>query len=179
MEAIKRATANDSDTIVSIGRISVAEAHQNSCASQDLDDYMGRNYNADAIKAELNDPSNLYHIIHHNNQPVGFSKIVLNAVHPNITDSNVAKLDRIYLLKAAQGQKLGWQLLSYNIGLAKANKQTAIWLYTWVGNQKAINFYTKTGFKIIGSHQFHLTETSSNLNHQMYLALDDQTNGSR
>ena len=171
MISIQRATDTNYKAISQIGNISVAEAHRGSCPDADLDAYLRRNYTDEAIMKEITDPNNIYHIIYVDAKAAGFSKIILNAGHPNITSENVAKLDRIYLLNEFQGLKLGYELLKFNIELSKKGRQAGIWLYTWTGNNKAINFYTKCGFKIIGSHHFFVTETSSNLNHQMLLAI--------
>ena len=169
MVSILRATEKDYQTIVSIGNISVEEAHRESCSAEDMRTYLNNHYNDDAIKKELNNTENIYHIICYNNEPVGFSKIVLNAEHPNIPHKNATKLDRIYLLSKYHNLKLGLELLQYNISFCKNNNQCGIWLFTWVGNEKAVNFYLKNGFRIVGSHQFKVSETHSNLNHQMYL----------
>ena len=174
MISVIKATEKDFQSIVDIGRISVAQAHRDSCAPEDLNDYMERNYNPHAIQQELSDPKNIYHIICYNSIPAGFSKIVLNAAHPNIVAKNVTKLDRIYLLKEFFGLKLGLELLNFNISLAKNNHQSGIWLFTWVGNNRAVDFYLKTGFTIIGSHKFYVTETHYNLNHHMVLNLPDK-----
>ena len=63
---------------------------------------------------------------------MGFSKIILNAKHPNIVTENVTKLDRIYLLKEFYGLKIGLELLNFNIELSRNNNQSGIWLYTWI-----------------------------------------------
>jgi ribosomal protein S18 acetylase RimI-like enzyme len=169
MISIFRATESDSDSIVSIGKISVKEAHKESSSEEDLNGYIERNYNSDVITKELRDTDNIYHLIKYNEQAVGFSKIVLNAKHLNIAAENVTKLDRIYLLKDFHGLKLGLELLNFNIELAKNNGQSGIWLYTWIGNERALKFYLKAGFKIIGSHKFYITETYYNANHQLFL----------
>ena len=172
--SITHATEKDYRPIVDIGFISVGDAHREAASPKDLNAYLERNYNDDAIKVELSDPTNIYYIIHYKNEPVGFSKINLNAAHPNIESKNVTKLDRIYLLKEFQGLKLGVELLNYNIVIARNNNQAGIWLYTWMGNKKAIDFYQKAGFRIIGSHNFYVTETHYNLNHHMFLELNSQ-----
>lgn len=169
MISIDSATASDSKTIVDIGLVSVEEAHRGSCSAQELNEYLQKHYNNDAIGAELSDEKNIYHIIKVDGEPAGFSKIVLNAAHADIEQPNVTKLDRIYLLSNFFNLRLGFQLLQFNIGLAKANGQAGIWLYTWTGNTRAINFYEKNGFNIIGSHNFQVTETHYNLNHHMFL----------
>ncbi len=171
MILVKRATAEDHRPIVAIGKTAVAEAHRDSTSAENLNEYLEKNYNDQTIKEELDDPENIYHIISYNGNPVGFSKIILNAKEPGIVAENVTKLDRIYLLKEFYGLKLGLELLNFNIRLAGNNKQSGIWLYTWTGNTRAIDFYLKAGFTIIGSHKFYVTDTTYNLNHLMFLNL--------
>ena len=173
MISIKRATEKDYKSIVQIGNISVWEAHRDSCSAKDMKEYLEKNYNDITIKEELNNSNNLYHTLNYNGRPVGFSKIVLNTGQPNIAQENVTKLDRIYLLKEFQELKLGFELLKFNIELSKKNNQSGIWLFTWIGNTRAVNFYLKAGFKIIGSHMFKVSETHSNENHEMFLDLSE------
>ncbi|MFT3912079.1 MAG: N-acetyltransferase [Ferruginibacter sp.] len=169
MISIIKATERDCHLIVDIGKISVAESHRDSCSAEVMNEFLEKNYNTDVIKEELNDPNNIYYIIHYNDEPVGFSKIILNAKHPNILTENVTKLDRIYLLKKFYGLKLGLELLNFNIGLSKNNDQSGIWLYVWVDNNRAIDFYTKAGFTIIGNHKFYVNKTHYDLSHQLLL----------
>jgi diamine N-acetyltransferase len=172
MIAVIKANERDCNSIVSIGKTSIAESHRGSCSEADMNEFLERNYNINAIKEELNDISNIYHIIKYNDTPVGFSKIILNAKHPNVIAENVAKLDRIYLLKEFYGLKLGLELLNFNITLSKMNNQSGIWLYTWIGNQRAIDFYLKAGFTIIGSHKYYVNQTHYDLSHQMFINLN-------
>ena len=172
MISIIKANKKDYKSISGIGKVSVYEAHEGSCAPEDLGEYIENNYNENAIKKELIDENNIYHILYYSGEAVGFSKIKLNAKHPNISLENVVKLDRIYLLKEFQGLKLGFELLNYNITFAKNNQQNAIWLATWIGNLKAIKFYEKIGFKIIGKNEFYINKTTSNLIYQMLLNLE-------
>jgi ribosomal protein S18 acetylase RimI-like enzyme len=169
MIKINRATTNDSKTIVDIGNISVEEAHRDSCSAQDLKEYLEKNYNIEVIKRELSDERNIYHIINFNGKPVGFSKVILDSQHPNIQQKNVTKLDRIYILSDFFDLKIGYKLLQFNIELSKNNNQSGIWLFTWTGNNRAVNFYLKNGFSIVGSHNFQVTETHYNPNYQMFL----------
>ena len=134
-----------------------------------MSEFLKENYNDDAIKEELRDTKNIYHILNYNDKAVGFTKIILNSEHPNIAHKNVTKLDRIYLLKEFQDQKLGFELFKFNVNLSKRYGQSGIWLFTWVGNTRALNFYLKAGFNIIGSHKFKVTETHYNQHHQMFL----------
>ncbi len=169
MISIIKATEKDCSSIVKIGKIAVLDAHKESASAEEMDEYLGNNYNKDIIKEELKDPKNIYHIIKYNLEVAGFTKIILNAAQPDIQQENIAMLDRIYLLKEFYGLKLGYELLKYNIAFCKDHAQTGIWLHTWVGNKRAINFYLRAGFSIVGSHEFKVTETRYNQIHLMLL----------
>ena len=166
---ITKATQRDCNSIVNIGKIAIAESHRDSCSAEDMHTFLESNYSSDAIMEELNDITNIYYMVTFQNKPVGFSKIISNAKHPAIVAENVTKLDRIYLLKEYYGLKLGLAILNFNIELSRNNNQMGMWLYTWIGNRRAIDFYLKAGFTIIGSHKFQVTKTHYDLCHQMFL----------
>ena len=107
--------------------------------------------------------------MYHDDEPAGYSKIIFNVPHYNIESSNVTKLDRIYLLEKFHGFGSGFELLNFNIELSVKNNQSGMWLFVWKENHRAVRFYEKTGFKIIGSYDFKISETHSNPNHQMFL----------
>jgi ribosomal protein S18 acetylase RimI-like enzyme len=96
--------------------------------------------------------------------------MIFDSIHPDIPDSNVSKLDQLYLLDAFHGLKLGARLLQFNIDLSKANGQTGMWLIVWVGNRKAISFYEKFGFRIIGEGDFRLTDLHVSRYYLMFLS---------
>lgn len=169
MISILRAVEADYSSIAAIGRESVYDAHQNSCSAEVMNEFIKEKYSDEAIKKDLTNSNNIYHIIKYNDRPSGFSKLTFNTKHPNIVKENVAKLDRIYLLKEFHGFKLGFKLLQFNIELSQLNNQEGMWLYTWIGNKRAIDFYMKAGFGIIGNHDFHVAKTHYNPNYQMFL----------
>ena len=166
---IRQAEAQDCELIVRIGKLAVELSHRDSCSAEDMNHYMSAHYTSDAINEELATPENIYHLIYYGAQCVGFSKIILNMGHPNIPERNVTKLDRIYLLEEFYGLKLGYEFLQFNIGLSQRNNQSGMWLFTWTGNERAVNFYKRAGFTIIGTHKFKVSETHYNPNHQMFL----------
>jgi len=166
---IRRSVIDDRDAIVAVGRQAVALSHRESCSAEHLDYYLDAHYNREAITRELTDPLNIYHTVFCDNDAAGFSKMVLNAPHPNISQSNTTKLDRIYILRDYYDRDLGRQLLCRNIEVAQDNRQCGIWLFTWQGNERAIKFYKRNGFVVVGEHMFKVSETHYNPNFQMLL----------
>ena len=168
MTLIEQATQKDIRLLSDIGMRSFIESHGHSAAREDIDKYVGETYSETALLKELTDLKNIYYIIFYEQKPAGYSKIIFNSPHKEVAKQNVTKLERLYLLKEFYGADLGTELLNFNIKLSKNNDQTGMWLYTWKENERAITFYRKFGFQIIGSADFWLTPTHANPNHLMY-----------
>ncbi len=169
MYSIKIATEEDVQLLTQIGRQTFIESHGNSAPASVIDCYIKKNYSFEALSNEINNSNNIYHIISHNDKPAGFSKIILNTPHANIPQQEVTKLERLYILSEFYGLKIGEELFNFNLKLSKSHNQNGMWLFVWVENKRAIKFYTKKGFKIIGSYDFKLTDDHANPNHQMLL----------
>jgi ribosomal protein S18 acetylase RimI-like enzyme len=170
MIQIEKPDINCAEELFMLAKKTFLQSHGHSAPEGDILNYINRHFNLESFKKELSDPSNLYHTLSSNDRIVGYSKIKLDQGIPALGESNITKLERIYLLDEAHGSGLGRNLFNFNIELAKQNKQAGIWLYTWVENHRAIAFYEKMGFAIIGSHNFKISETHANPNHQMFLA---------
>ncbi len=169
MISIAKAKIEDSELIADLGSKTFIESHGHSASVDDIDNYVNAKFNIDAIQEELKDRRNIYHIIYHDHQPAGYSKIIFNENHSGIQPRDVTKLERIYLLKEFYDLKLGHQLLEFNISLSEQNNQEGMWLFVWKANHRAVRFYEKAGFEVVGSYDFKLTDSHSNPNHQMLL----------
>ena len=167
MTTIVRATVNDAKLLVHIGKTSFLESHGMSASKNDIDAYVKLKFNEVTFFEELQDSKNHFHIIYHNQIPIGYSKIIFDFPYPNIPFENVTKLERLYLLKEFHHLKLGLELFNFNVQESMKHHQAGMWLFVWTENENAINFYNKVGFKIVGHHDFKISENHSNPNYQM------------
>lgn len=170
MTSIIKANENHAQLLSELAKLTFIESHGNSAGSDDIKLYVAEKYSNDVLKKELEDANNIYYILYYNNQVAGYSKIILNTPYAMSKMKNIAKLERLYLLKDFYNLNLGLELFEFNINLIKENNQMGIWLFVWKENQRAVNFYKKNGFTIIGSHDFKISENHSNPNHQMLLS---------
>jgi len=170
MIRIVSANEEHAQLLAGLSKLTFHESHGHSAAEEDINNFVLEKYNADTLKTELKDEKNVFHLLYYNNKIAGFSKIIYNFPDANCNIDNITKLERIYLLKEFYGLNLGQQLLEFNISLIKENKQAGVWLFVWTENQRAINFYLKNGFRVIGSFQYKISETHSNPNYQMLLS---------
>ena len=169
MILISKATSKDSLLLSKLSIKSFLPAHGHSAPKKDIEAYLENSFSLKNFEKELKNPENLYYLIYYKGTIAGYSKIIFNNKCPEISNKNITYMSRLYLLKEFYGLGLGKQLMNFNINLAKENNQKGIWLKVWVENEKAIRFYTKTGFKIVGKSGFKISETHSNPNHHLYL----------
>lgn len=169
MITIVRATLNHSNLLTDLGKTTFLEAHGKSASAENIEVYVSKKFTTQAFEEELKDNNTIFYILYFNNKAVGYSKIIINSNHPNIGFENVTKLERLYVLQEFHGLKLGLELFNFNQNETLKHNQNGMWLFVWTENHKAINFYRKTGFEIIGHYDFEITPTHANPNYQMLL----------
>lgn len=169
MTDILKATVNDAELIAQLGKQTFYESHGHSASNADIDAFVAKHYTTKVVAAEFDDPKVMYHLIKYNGTVVGFSKIEISSPDNNIAEPNVTKLARLYLLDGYHGKNLGATLFDFVIDYSQQKHDKGIWLHVWVENEKAVRFYKKNGFKIVGEHDYEISKTHTNPNHVMYL----------
>lgn len=155
--------------LVSIGRRSLLESHGRSAPAEVFGAYLDEKFTTEALEAELADEANIFHLIYLNGEPAGYSKIIYDCPIDPVPSARITKLERLYLLGEFYDKRLGHHLLQFNIHHSKAAGQEGMWLYVWKENERALRFYDRAGFTIVGDGFFRLTDTHANPNWQMYL----------
>lgn len=169
MHNIIKANIQDVKQLASIAKEAFLTAHGHSASKEDITSYVTTNFSESNFTKELSNPDNHYYLIYHHNKLAGYSKITLNTSNKNITTENLTYMSRLYLLKEFYGLQLGKKLFNFNIDFSKKHKQKGIWLAVWIENQRAIEFYKKRGFKIVGKYDFRITANHTNPNYIMHL----------
>lgn len=169
MTSIIKANENDCRLLSVLATTTFIESHGHSAKPEDITAYVAEKYSEQILKEELGDQQNIYHILYYKDRAAGYSKIMLDTPYPGSDTGNLTKLERLYLLKNFYSLRLGSELLRFTIELSKRSQQRGMWLFVWKENHRAVNFYQKQGFHIIGSHDFKISTTHSNPNHQMFL----------
>lgn len=169
MISIVPAGLKDVAELARMGGQTIMESHGHSQPTEVMQSYIGEKFSEEAIKEELSDPANIFRLVYYEGQLAGYSKIIYNVPIEPVPLPNITKMERLYLLREFYDKKLGHQLLQFNIDLSKQQGQAGMWLYVWKGNDRALRFYERAGFTIVGEGFFRLTDTNANPNWQMYL----------
>ena len=171
MIRIQKATLKDAKLLSELSVKSFLPAHGHSAPVKDIQTYIKANFTEQNYLEELSANNHNYYLCFKEDIIAGYSKVIFDEFCPNIQQKRTTYLSRIYLLEEFYGQGLGKEILEFNLNLCKKNYQEGVWLKVWKENHKAIRFYKKMNFKIVGESGFKISETHSNPNHHMYLAL--------
>jgi diamine N-acetyltransferase len=167
---IRKAIESDAWGILKIAAPSFLSTHASSAAKEDLDWFINQNYNLEAFKKDIADESNEYYILQFENKIVAYAKLVLHTHIDSKTIQPLTKLDRFYVDPEFVGKGVSKSFFQFIVELSKSKNQKGIWLYTWTGNTRAINFYRKQGFEIVGAFDFPISPNHTNPNHRMLLS---------
>ena len=125
-------------------------------APDDLADYMNSAFNIRQIETELADENAIFLIAEIENEAVGYAKLLLNSIEPEITAKKPIELNRLYSKQEFLGKGIGKSLMERCFAEAEKHNCDTIWLGVWEFNPRAQAFYRKHGFYEVGKHIFQL-----------------------
>lgn len=170
MIQIRKATSHDIEEISALGKSTFLETYLPNTPREAVEEYASRAFQQTTLQTEFDNDTIHYFLIFFNKEAIGYGKIQLNVRNEHIETVTLTKLDRLYVAKSFHGQQLGQQLLDYLITFSKKSKQHGMWLYVLIKNERAVRFYQRNHFKVVGEYDFKVSETRYNPNYVMYLS---------
>ena len=139
-----------------IGRQTFYETFSESNTEENMKSYLDNGFSIDKITFELNDENAEFYFAKIDDKIIGYLKLNFGQSQTGIKDDKALEIERIYVLKAFHGKKVGQILYDKAIEIAKKKNSDFIWLGVWEENPRAINFYKKNGFIEFDKHIFKL-----------------------
>jgi ribosomal protein S18 acetylase RimI-like enzyme len=87
---------------------------------------------------------------------IGFSQLRPGRAHASVAAKRPAELTRIYVLSEWHGRGIASALMRDALDAAAGHGCDRLWLGVWEHNPKAMAFYRKHGFEIVGTQSFML-----------------------
>ncbi|WP_238446290.1 GNAT family N-acetyltransferase [Desulforamulus ruminis] len=120
--------------------------------------YLEQAFEINKLRDELSNSSSLFYFLYVDEELAGYLKLNEYEAQTDLNDPQSIEIERIYVTKEFQGKGLGRILLNKAIDTANIRKKSYIWLGVRERNDKAISFYKKNGFYVIGNHPFFMGE---------------------
>lgn len=153
---INKASAEDLETIQSLGIQTFTETFAESNSEEAMKTYLEKSFNTEKVQSELNNPDSYFYIGWEEDIPVGYLKLNSGPAQTELQDETALEIERIYVKKSHHGQKVGQLLYDQALETAQNLNKSYLWLGVWEKNLRAIKFYEKNGFEVFGNHTFRL-----------------------
>lgn len=123
---------------------------------EDMQDYLTKAFSISTLEDELSRQDSAFYFAIVEDNKVGYLKINLGSAQTEMKDSNALEIERIYVLKKYQNNRIGQRLYDKALSMAKKYEVEFVWLGVWENNSRAIRFYKKNGFIPFDTHIFML-----------------------
>jgi ribosomal protein S18 acetylase RimI-like enzyme len=153
---LKKAALSDLDALQQIGRQTFSETFSEHNSEENMAHYLQVGFSKEKLSAELSNPETEFYFATHEDQIIGYLKINTGEAQTELKGNNTLEIERIYVLAAFQGKKVGQLLYEKAMEIARQKKVDYVWLGVWEKNLKAIRFYQKNGFVVFDKHLFKL-----------------------
>jgi diamine N-acetyltransferase len=120
----------------------------------DMASHLAASYGVEQQSAEIANPDIITLLAEDDSQMAGYAQVRRNRapIEPAIAAS--VELWRFYIDRPWHGRGVAAQLMDAVRDAAQALGGQRIWLSVWECNPRAIAFYAKNGFRIVGSKDF-------------------------
>jgi ribosomal protein S18 acetylase RimI-like enzyme len=153
---IRKATLHDINALQALGRQTFSETFAAENAAEDMVKYLEESFSIEKLTAELNNPDSEFYVAVDHDTMIGYLKLNVGGSQTELKDNAALEIERIYVVKAFHGKKIGQLLYDKAIEVAKSKKVEYVWLGVWEENHRALNFYKKNGFVAFDKHIFKL-----------------------
>lgn len=129
-------------------------AADNSAA--DMDAYCAGAFGEALQRAEIEDASLVTLLVEEQGRIVGYAQFGPGAEPECVPGRPAWELRRLYVEPELKGSGMARDLMAQVFESAARGGATAVWLGVWERNPRAIRFYEKAGFAVVGDHVFQL-----------------------
>lgn len=155
---IRKINIDDLETLRNLSIQTFKETFEEVNTEEDMQKYLDENLSIEKLKTELENVNSEFYFAENNGEILGYLKLNFKDAQTEKVEENHFEIERIYVLKAFLGQKIGQILFDKAIEIGREKNLEYVWLGVWEENHRAIRFYGKNGFEIFGKHDFVLGE---------------------
>lgn len=156
MVAIRRAVLADAALLAALAESTFRETFAADNSLENMDLHCAQNFGAEMQSREIADPRFITFLAEVDGALVGFAQLRLAQSSSCVAGTRPVELHRIYVLSEWHGRGIAQSLMREVIEAAAREDADCLWLGVWERNPKAIAFYRKHGFRVVGDHFFML-----------------------
>lgn len=158
MVLIRRATLQDLETLVDLGKRTFTETFAADNDPADMTQYLTTAFSTETIRGQLAATHSIFFLAQLNAsdgwQSIGYAYLKEHSAIPEIKAARPIELSRLYVDQHELGKGYGSRLMRACIDYAAAHGFDPLWLGVWEKNFRALNFYQRWDFQQVGTQHF-------------------------
>lgn len=159
---IRYATIEDAKLLSEMGAKTFQDTFARDNTPENMEIYLKTSFSPEIQRQELSAADVVFLLAESEGIPVGYAQLIINSKDEVLTGIRPLELRRIYASHEYLGKGVGKELMKAILAEARRRGCDCVWLGVWEKNQRAIDFYKKWGFRVVGTHTFTLGNEEQN-----------------
>lgn len=134
------------------------ETYAPTCRAEDVLAYHSAHFTPERMADELRDPRGTLLLAEVEGAPAGYAQLRQGAAPPEVEGKDPVEIARFYVDAPWHGRGVARALLRAVLATARERGAGALWLTVWEKNARALAFYRKLGFRVVGARDFRMGE---------------------
>jgi diamine N-acetyltransferase len=156
---IRPATAADAPALAAFGDKTFFDTFGHLYPKTDADFFRAQRFSLKQTLADIGTDGRYIQLAFDSHNLIGFLDCGALGLPVEVPDPTGLELYRLYVDVSAQGTGLAQTLMNTALDWARANAAATLYLGVYHDNARALAFYRKFGFKIVGAYQFKVGNT--------------------
>ena len=163
----RQAASADAALLAELGAQTFRDSFAKDNTLEDMAAYLAASFSPAKQAAELAAPGSLFLIAEVEGSPAGYARLKQGPAPACVSGAHPVEIVRFYACQKWIGKGIGPALMQACLEKAAELGCDTIWLDVWERNSRAIAFYQKRNFLVVGTQSFQL---GSNLQHDLIMA---------
>ena len=156
MPALRLALPGDAPSLAVLAERTFRDTFGARNSPENMDLHCERNFGPEIQLREIGERGIVTTLADEAGRLVGFSQLRLPRPSPAVAAAVPVELNRIYVVAEWQGRGVARALMERALADARRAGCDRLWLGVWEHNPKAMAFYRKLGFEVVGTQAFML-----------------------
>lgn len=165
---IRKAGREEAGLVAALSRQTFFDTFSPSNKKEDMDLFLREQFKQADLEKEVLEEKGLFYLIEDESGILGYTRIGRNIETDRLSDR--IEITRFYMVKEAIGKGVAQQLMRFCLQTAREAGYKKAFLSVWKENHRAVAFYRKFGFEVIGETDF-LLGTDRQFDHIMECSL--------
>lgn len=152
--ALRRATTADLAAFCEFSRRTFIATYEAFHTPERMARHVAQRLNDQRLADELADPARTVLALTQDDMWIALAMLRGGHGQPDVPADRPVEVERFYVDREWHGRGIAAPLMSAALAAARDNGHDAAWLAVWEQNPRAVRFYEKSGFRIVGRHHY-------------------------